>query len=184
MRAAAEFDVEAIEGIAGKAMDVALKRLGIHLDERRSEDLKEYLVDLGFRMSVTYDPSFEQAFSTYFYRQARLRVIDWIRATHGDARYGRQLEKLPFTYPESIHAVLEQSGNLRALAIEDPERDSLGDAIVELGRDLSPGAQWTLTAIAGRMAEGATITQAALEAGLSTHRASRQLEELGEELRR
>lgn len=187
MLAPAEFDVDAIEGIAGKAMDVALKRLGIRLDKRRSEDLHEYLVDLGFRMAMTYDPTVGQAFSTWFYRRARLRVIDWLRITHGDKRKKTGiLAKLEFSYPSVSLEAISDNGHERthhrALAIEDPERDPLSDAIVALGQDLSPGAQWTLTAIAGRMAEGATITQAALEAGLHTRRARRQLEELGEEL--
>jgi hypothetical protein len=60
--------------------------------------------------------------------------------------------------------------------------DFWGWAIVELGRDLSPSAEWTLTAVAGRMAQGASISQAGRDARLTTRRAKRQLEELGEEL--
>ena len=77
MRTPAEFDVEAIEGLAAKAARVARARMSMPLDERRSADLHEYLVDLGFQMSATYDPTVGQAFSTWYYRRARRRVIDW-----------------------------------------------------------------------------------------------------------
>lgn len=179
--------LEELDGLAGKAANVALARLRIRLDKRREEDLHDYLVELGVKMATEYDPDVGQAFSTWFYRRARQRVIDWLRRTHGDPRYGAALARLPVTYPEfSVECIVGDSPNMRALTVEEPERDSLADAIVELGRDLSPDARWALVNIAGRMAQGATEKQALQESknGFPYAEAKRRLEVLREELAR
>jgi hypothetical protein len=131
----ADLDIEELEGLAGKAMDVALTRMGIRLDKRRESDLREYLVDLGLQMATTYDPGVGQAFSTYFYRRARMRVVDWLRSTHGDKRHGLSLAKLEVSYPAvSLDHVDAESFDRWTPVIEDPEPDSLADAIVEFDR--------------------------------------------------
>jgi len=180
----AGLEVEDIEGLAGKAMGVALTRMSIRLDRRRRDDLLEYLVGLGYEMAATYDPDVGQAFSTYYYRRARRRVIDWLRHTHGDSRYGAALAKLPITYPESLHAIPDEAADSRFLTTEDPQPDSLADAIVELGRDLSPDARWALVNVAGRVAEGATEWVALRESrnGVSKAEARRRFEVLRDEL--
>ncbi len=158
--------LEELEGIAGRAMMDALGRLHIRLDGPRYDDLHEYLVGLGCEMAATYDPAFGQAFSTYFYRRARRRVIDWLRKTHGDPRHSAgALAKLPITYPKSLSGASgDWTTDALSLAVEDPEPDSLADALVELGRGLSPDARWALVNVAGRIAEGATEYRALCEA--------------------
>jgi hypothetical protein len=131
----ADLDIEELEGLAGKAMDVALNRMGIRLDKRRQSDLREYLVELGLRMAKTYDPSVGQAFSTWYYRRARMRVVDWLRSTHGDSRYGMALAKLEVSYPSvSLGHIDAESFDRWTPVVEDPDPGSLADAIVELGQ--------------------------------------------------
>lgn len=182
----ADVDMAQIDGLAGKAAHVALTRLSIRLDKRRSDDLHDYLVMLGIEMAATYDPAYGQAFSTYFYRRARRRVIDWLRRTHGDPRHkSGALAKLPVSYPSaSVEAVYDQRQLSTYFSVEDPEPDSLADAVVELGRNLSPDARWALVNVAGRMAEGATETQAIQESknGLDYREARRRLKCLRTEL--
>ena len=57
-----------------------------------------------------------------------------------------------------------------------------GEKIRRMGEGLSAEALWTLAHLARPLADGATESQAALEAGVTVHRAKRQLEELREEL--
>lgn len=60
----------------------------------------------------------------------------------------------------------------------------MADALIELGRDLSPAARWALVNVAGRIAEGATEHQAIRESrnGVGYEEAKRRLELLREEL--
>ena len=137
-------------------------------------------------MARDYDPSVGQAFSTWYYRRARRRVIDRITLTHGDKRRGQALKKLEFTYPSmSLNQIADASPDARWLVVDDPEPDSLVDAIIELGRDLSADARWALVNVAGRMAEGANEWTALQESknGISYAEAKRRLELLREELR-
>jgi DNA-directed RNA polymerase specialized sigma24 family protein len=183
-----EVTLHELNGLAGKAGNVALKRLNIRLDERRRDDLHDYLVEIGVRMARDYDPSVGQAFSTWFYRCARRGVIDWLRKTHGDPRHKRgPLAKLEVHYPSaSLDAIVAVSTHedARFRSVEDPEPDSLADAIVELGQNLSPDARWALVNIAGRMAEGANVTTALNESlnGVDIKEAGRRLELLRKEL--
>jgi hypothetical protein len=178
-----EATLEEIDGLAGRGMTSALDRMRMHLDERRYDALHDYLVRHRLEMAATYDPEVGQAFSTYFFRRARRRVIDWIRRTHGDKRYGNEL-KLPLNFPESLSTITDHDHASTRVAIEDPEPDSLADAIVELGRDLSTDARWALVNVAGRMAEGAT-EHTALRESLKwgwLRRGEAELELLREEL--
>jgi DNA-directed RNA polymerase specialized sigma24 family protein len=162
----------------------------MHLDPRRTEDLHDYITEVGWKMAATYDPEVGQAFSTYFFRRARMRVIDWVRSTHGDSRYANGLKKLAISYPESLTDLEAQAPARHDSAIVDHmEPESLSDAIVELGRDLSPDARWALVNVAGRIAQGATQSQAISEAAGGAHgsparrEAIRRFERLQVELR-
>ncbi|MBA2641522.1 MAG: hypothetical protein H0U82_01180, partial [Actinobacteria bacterium] len=132
--------------------------MGAHLDGDRHEDLISHLVERCVFLAPRYDPSHGFAFTTFLSRRLRFAVIDWLRRDLGDARYGTRK-------PLADYLTLSDPGLERILELEPgPELDSLADAIVELGRDLSPDARWALVNVAGRMAEGATHTQAICDA--------------------
>jgi hypothetical protein len=179
--------VDDIESLAGRAMTDGLRRVGVRLLERRKhDDLLDYLVELGLRMAKEYDPTVGQAFSTWYYRRARMRVIDWIRSTHGRSRDGNALGKLAISYPESLDRLLdanvEYSGTWTAVHV-DVDEASFGDALVELGKNLSTEARWALVNIAGRMVDdGLSEWQAIRAAGVAKDEGQRLLELLRDEL--
>jgi hypothetical protein len=172
-------DVEQLKSLAGRAISSQLARMGMRLDQRRHDDLHDYIVELGIGMAAEYDPAVGQSFSTFYFRRARMRVIDWLRSTHGDPRHTLgALSKLPVSYPESLDTLEAANPGAFAKVLDDPaDRDSLADAIVSVGKDLSPDARWALVNVAGRIVQGYTLPQALSEAAGSSAVHSAQREE-------
>ena len=70
-----------------KAAGDALRRHNAFLDDARFDDLCSYLLELGCKYAVKYDPEYGQSLSTWVYRIQRRRYIDWVRMTLGDNRH-------------------------------------------------------------------------------------------------
>jgi hypothetical protein len=83
------FTGEQLLGLARKAANDALRRHAAHLDQQRFEELADYLLEVGCRCALRYEPGHGIAIQTYLYRIMRRRYVDWLRLTLGDNRYGK-----------------------------------------------------------------------------------------------
>lgn len=158
-----------------------LNRRGAALGDR-FDDLVQFLVVTALKTAERYDPSRVKpgySFSSYIYDVLAMRTTDFFRAKSNgfaDRRYN----------PDGSPVVL-MGGKIETLEAAYGSREyeadeDFGEAADELGEGLSPDARWTLETIGRALAEGATISQAAEDAGVSVWRARRKFGELREEL--
>lgn len=70
-------------------LDRGLALLGARLDAGHYEDAHGFLIARGIELGRDYDQKRGLSFSTYSRRILTLRLVDWYRATFGDARYDR-----------------------------------------------------------------------------------------------
>jgi hypothetical protein len=80
-------DVDDAERFCARILDEELRAFGAHLSRHDQEDALSYLIGEAWRLSVWYDPSVGQEFSTYARRQLRLRFVDWLRTQLGRTRW-------------------------------------------------------------------------------------------------
>ncbi len=73
------------EKLARRALDDSLHSR--QLEWHRHDDAIAFLVALCWQLSLQFDSSRGQAFSTFAYRILRLRVVDWFRQTDGRTRW-------------------------------------------------------------------------------------------------
>jgi hypothetical protein len=76
-------DVDDAEKFCARILDDQLRAFGIRLRRHDEEDVLSYLIAEAWRLSVRYDPTVGQHFSTYARRQLRLRFVDHLRAQLG-----------------------------------------------------------------------------------------------------
>lgn len=181
-------DADRLRALIYRCLQSNLNRRGAYLAEDRFGECLDHLVLVAVATAAKYDPSRSRPgtykFESYIWDILEKRIIDWWRANIGDFRFPELLEqKTAFRSALPLDSVDEDAhGGNRALSAEDEYDLSLDDAVVELGSELTPTSAWALAALAKPLAEGSTITDAALEAGVSTHRARLALAELREEI--
>jgi hypothetical protein len=165
-----------------------LRRRGAFLGDRRG-DLVSYLAVVGCRAAVGYDADRSRpgySFASYLYDVMKMRLVDYYRSRGEgfvDRRHWREHESLPVNLVGDRVEVLEAVYGDRpdeALALTSDA--DFEDAADELGSELSPEGRWALEALARPLAEGYSLTEAAIADGVTLHRARLALEELREEL--
>jgi hypothetical protein len=82
-------DVDDVEGFCERILGEQLRILGARLRFHDQEDALAFLLSVAWRLSVRYDPSVGQSFSTYARRQLKLRVVDWLRTKLGRTRWSQ-----------------------------------------------------------------------------------------------
>ncbi len=126
-----------VEKLAAKAANAWLSSHRAHLQEADREDLVQFLLTEIWRASVDFDR--ERAgvtFSTYAYRRASVRTVDWYRARFGRTRWS-------FGDGSSYTRVRQQP---LSLDFATPEGSSLGD---DLAGQPGDGEEDRSTHIAG-----------------------------------
>jgi hypothetical protein len=168
---------EQLLGLSRKAASDALRRKGAFLDPDRFDDLASYMLEVGVRYAARYEPGHGIGISTFLYRRMRSRYVDWCRATLGDTRNVSNRRIPPgrlFPFNELIDS-----------AVFDPGYDEAGtpfEAAAVLATELDPSCGWTLVHIAGPLASGWQLKEAAAAAGITHPQAQRLLDELQDEL--
>jgi hypothetical protein len=85
-------DVEDVEALCGRVLDVRLRRWGAVLDEQDNEDARSYLLARAWVLFLKFDPwheaTYRRSFSTFLYRRLySFEVVNWYRLRYGDRRY-------------------------------------------------------------------------------------------------
>ncbi len=141
-------------------------------------------------VAAKYDPTRVRpgyTFASLAWDIAEKRIIDWWRHELGDARYPeRAREKAVFRNTLSWNRLTEEreSPELEPKIEDEYFAGGFEGAAAAMGATVSEDGRWTLENLARPIAEGAKTSQAAFEAGITTHRAKRQLEELRDEIER
>lgn len=104
------FDVDDVEGLCRKVIDVQLRKTHAHLRPDDLDDAVSFLIGRCYELSLRYDDSRGLAFSTYSYRILRLRVVDWYRARFSDQRFGGE-DKRNIDFPVSLDAAADGSAD-------------------------------------------------------------------------
>ncbi len=112
-----------VEKLAAKAVDAWLRNHRSHLPEADREDLLAYVVGELWRSSLKYNPDKGPAFSTYGYRLAGARIVDWYRLKLGRSKW---------SFGDGSSYTRERQQPL-SLDAQSQNGDSLGD-------DLAAGA--------------------------------------------
>lgn len=91
------FSWERLEKLARKALNDRLRNRGQHLDPDRYAEALELYIDVGARWALEYDPGLANgvSFSSSCYRRMYPRLVDYLRARHGDERRGVPLHEVP-----------------------------------------------------------------------------------------
>ncbi len=131
-------DVRDVEKLARSALDDRLRLWGAHLHQQDHDDAVAYLVAVVWELSRDYDPApgpgytTGQAFSTYAYRRAQLRTVDWFRRRFGDARYPRP--ELPLSLEAATDAERDQLAGPVTAGAHDPAHDRSPDLVWALAQ--------------------------------------------------
>jgi DNA-directed RNA polymerase specialized sigma subunit len=122
-------DADDAEKFCARILDDQLRAFGVRLRSHDQEDALSYLIGEAWRLSVRYDPSVGQRFSTYARRHLGLRFVDWLRAKLGRTRWSqsdRGRVDRPRREVLSLDGFVDEGGELvgglRAGAV-DPPRD-------------------------------------------------------------
>jgi len=134
-------DVADAEGLCRKVLDEQLRKTHAHLEPLDFEDAVSFLIARAYELSLRYDPSRGLAFSTYCYRILRLRVVDWYRATYGDARFGKQEIRESVHRPAYLDAPVDGHADAASLGETLPAGtgDPAADRLAALGGLLGGG---------------------------------------------
>jgi hypothetical protein len=73
----------------------ALARHGAYLSDERFDELSDFMLEIGCRYSLRFEPGHGIAIQTYLYRIMRRRYPDWLRRTLGDSRYPGRTRRIP-----------------------------------------------------------------------------------------
>ena len=106
-----------VEKLAHRAVSAFLAGRRVHLQAADRDDLVAYVTAELWRASVTFDPERSSGFSTYGYRLAGARCVDWFRL-----RFGRT----KWTFGDGTVYQRERRQPL-SLDARTPEGDSLAD---------------------------------------------------------
>ena len=177
-------DGEKLRGLAGACLQHVLRKGGGYLRPDLAEDLHEYLVLVALETAARYDPSRSRpgySFASLIWDVMELRSVDWYRRNLGDSRQRPEVveARRQFSLPLSLD---DLTGTDVPAVQDDPFADDMDAAAATLAESLSPENSWTLAHLARPLAEGAKITTAAHEAGLTLTQARRLPRELREEL--
>lgn len=131
-------DVDDVERFCERVLDDQLRAFGIRLRSHDNEDALAYLVAEAWTLSLRYDPSVGQKFSTYARHQLRLRFIDWLRTKLGRTRWSqsdRGRVERPRRELLSLDGFLDETGelvgNLGARTVDSPDsRDPALDRLL------------------------------------------------------
>ena len=165
--------------LAAQAAHDGLRRMRAYLDEDRFQDLVSYLVIVGLRADVRFDPSFGQARSTYLYRRMRPRIVDWYRQTMGDDRYSPAGDRT--LHPRSA-IPFPDVAEFVAGEYEIRLEASMPLAVQALGQRVSDEGREKLATIARPLAEGYEPQEIAKRLGVRRAEVERRLERLRDEL--
>lgn len=161
-----------------------MRRLHMHLEDDRLDDLISFLVVVGLRAHARFDPAVGQAETTYLYRRMRPRVIDWLRQELGDARPmggGRAAFRRGLLTLDEMN-LDEIPGHASPWQSDADAEAEWAEAIEQLSAGLSDEARETLELIGLRLVDGASHRAIADELGLSWPAVTSRLRRLREEL--
>ena len=145
------------------------------------DQLASFLCEQALMAALRYDPARSgngYSFPSFLWDVMHARVVDYWRRKaegHGDRRYGfdNRIQLADDPLEEFAHIAVVDD-------LEPDGRQAAEEFAAEVG--LSPEGTWTLVEVVTRLSEGAGVTVAAEEAGISTFRAKRQLADLRDEL--
>ena len=86
-------DVQDVEGLSRKILDVQLRRTHAHLSPLDFDDALAFVIATIYELSLRWSPDYGLTFSTYCWRIGQLRVVDWYRRRFGDSRFGGDVAK-------------------------------------------------------------------------------------------
>jgi len=138
-------DVDDLEGLCRKVIDVQLRKTHAHLRPADFDDCVAFLIQAAFELSLRYDPSRGLAFSTYCWRILRLRIVDYYRARFSDQRFGGE-EKRNVDFAVSLDAAADGSvdGDPLGATLPGGTGDFAPDSPTDLLRVLEGGRRTTL----------------------------------------
>jgi hypothetical protein len=172
------FTGEQLLKLSRKAAQDALRKRIAFLDPDRFEELADYMLEVGVKYAARYEPGHGIGISTFLYRRMRIRYVDWMRITLGDSRARCGSRRFP-------SGVCFPFDELRDTAVTENGYDELEtpfDAAAEIADDLDPASAWSIVHLAGPIASGWKLTEAATAAGVTDMLAKRRLDDLQDEL--
>jgi hypothetical protein len=132
-------DVEDVEALCGRVLDVRLRRWGAVLDEQDNEEALAFLIARAWELALKFDPWYEatrqRSFSTFLYRRLRFAVVDWYRLRHGDWRY--QEERIVLSLDHDADGSLGELVESLSYGEGDPADSCIDLRGVLAGRDRS-----------------------------------------------
>jgi hypothetical protein len=171
--------------VAHSVANAELHRRGAYLGGGRYEDLVGYLVGVGCRVAIGYDPARSgnnYSFASFMWDVLARRVSDFYRSKPNGFADVRYYANAPVAVPAGDRMDTLAAVGDEADAILDLEDGDMDTAVSVLGEGLTPAASWALATIVPALADGARISEAAKVAGITAPRAKRALDDLREEL--